>query len=164
MPGTDEQLEGAGAQEQEELVYSGDSDGSSSGSAHRVVVIVGFAILLILLCCFVGPTLLHSGNQDTITLSASEKAQAIAIAEARQQLQFDRQAALNEFDRRERELDLRSAKLCYELKKAHQINPQVQYWLDEWRGVLRKVEAYVPPDDPRDQRRQLKETHVLRQP
>lgn len=81
----------------------------------------------------------------TIKLSATEAKQAQSIAEQRQEIAFERQQIQNDYQtqmnqaaQRESELNLASEKLCYTLKKNHSMNPALRYYLDEWRGELRK--------------------------
>lgn len=75
---------------------------------------------------------------NVIQLSGAEREQAEAIATMRQQLTLDREKAENEFTRRENDINLAANKLCFDIRKAHDIPANVQYQLDEWGGVLRR--------------------------
>lgn len=81
----------------------------------------------------------------TIKLSATEAKQAQSIAEQRQEIAFQRQqsqasfqAEQNRFNEQETKLNIEGEQLCYTLKKNHSLNPDSRYFLDEWRGELKK--------------------------
>lgn len=83
---------------------------------------------------------------DTYSLTGNEKKLAIGIAEHRQDIQFRRQvlgndytASQNRLNEEENKLNIEAAKLCFELKKAHKLNPSSMYSLDEWNGELKKL-------------------------
>lgn len=105
-------------------------------------VVVFFALLIACAAC---NQVVSAAEPKTITLSGAEAKQAQQIADQRQQIAFDRAQAQNDFNtqmnrlaERESILNIESAKLCFSLKKAHSINPSATYWLDEWRGELKK--------------------------
>lgn len=82
---------------------------------------------------------------ERITLSGPEREQAIGLAEHRQKIAFERQEAQNEFQAKinryaeeENMLNIEAAKLCFELKKSHKLNPTSNYVLNEWAGELEK--------------------------
>lgn len=82
---------------------------------------------------------------EKVSLSAQEKTQAMSIAERRQQIGFKRQEAqnqftaqMNRFAEEENTLNVEAAKLCFEMKKAHKLPPNANYWLNEWAGELEK--------------------------
>jgi hypothetical protein len=101
--------------------------------------------LLIVLLVGIGCTNLGADTPTIIKLSPEEKKSAQSIAEARQQLQYERQEAtnayqsqMNRFAERESVLNLQSSKLCFQLNKAHGLDRGKQYQLDEWKGELRR--------------------------
>lgn len=82
---------------------------------------------------------------DIVILTKEEKVQAQSIAEQRQQIQFKRGVAQNEFQEKmnrlaeeENKLNIDSARLCFEFKKAHKLEANKGYMLDEWNGRLVK--------------------------
>jgi hypothetical protein len=109
----------------------------------KYFAVAGLFVLLIgLYAC---SSNLLADQPKIIKLSASETKQAQSLAERRQEIAFERQQAQNAFqaqlDRlaeREQEVNMESAKLCFAMKKAHLMQPNANYLLDEWRGELRK--------------------------
>lgn len=80
---------------------------------------------------------------DTVTLSDNETKIARQLAEHRQDINFrvakeqaDYQAAMNRLNEEMASLNLDAGKLCFEFKKAHKLEPNKNYTLDEWGGKL----------------------------
>jgi len=109
----------------------------------RTLKLIG--ALTLLLACTACDQIVSAAEPNTINLSSSEKQQAQRIAEDRQQIAFERatvqndfQAQMNRLAEKEAAVNIESQKLCFALKKAHAISPSKNYWLDEWRGELKK--------------------------
>lgn len=107
--------------------------------------LIALLMLAVSLAATVACDQLRGDVPTTITLTSAEKVQAVKIAETRQELAFQRQQEQNVYQsemehlaERERDLNLQSTQLCFAIKKAHSIDPNKQYWLDEWRGELHK--------------------------
>lgn len=97
------------------------------------------AVLAVFLFC--GACALPAG--DVVTLTPSERAKVQEIAEQRQELQSRAQetqnkyqADMNRISEVQNELNLQSAQLCFEFKRAHHLDPKSSYFLDEWGGQL----------------------------
>ena len=93
---------------------------------------------------FSGCTLI-AGTVGVVPLSSSEVKQAQAIALARQELivkkneaQMEFQTKMDRCNEEENGLNIQSQKLCFSVKKSHQLDPNVLYRLDEWKGQLVK--------------------------
>ena len=84
-------------------------------------------------------------SPDVIHLSGGERTQAIVLAEhrqdiaiRRQQAQNDYTAAINRLNEEESNLNILATQLCFQLKKAHALDPGTNYQLDEYKGQLVK--------------------------
>lgn len=86
---------------------------------------------------------LSADPPKVIELNADESKQSISLAERRQDVNFRRQkamieyqAAMNRFQEEDNSLNLEAGQLCFALKKAHKLDPDIQYRLDEWKAQL----------------------------
>jgi hypothetical protein len=86
-----------------------------------------------------------SNSPNKVVLTGAERAEAVSIAERRQQLAIDRQKAAaifnettNRITEEETQLNLRSLSLCFTLKKSHNLDTSTLYQLNEYRGELVK--------------------------
>ena len=104
-----------------------------------VFLLIGLAVVLV-------PRFdAHAENPKMIDLGSSEKAKAMAILERRQAVYVKRQkidaqykADVDRLDEEIGEINIDAGQLCFELKKAHKIEPGQTYSLDEVNARLVK--------------------------
>lgn len=103
-------------------------------------------LLPILLLCgsFLGCEL-NADSAKVINLTETEKQQAMALLERRQnltlqqgQIQAKYQADMNRANEASNTINLDSQSLCFSLRKAHHLNPSENYRLDEVNARLVK--------------------------
>ncbi len=103
------------------------------------------AALLFLSAVIFLPNATHATNSKIIDLSDTEKPKAMAILERRQSLFMKRQkleaqyqSDAHRLDEENSVINIDAGQLCFELKKAHKIEPGITYTLDEVNARLVK--------------------------
>lgn len=122
-----------------------DHEEISAGDAPPMKFPWGLVIFLVAFFGLVGGAYLYSQQPSTISLSKSEKAQAMSILERRQtifhqrdQLDAKYNADVHRLDEAITDLNIESRQLCFDLKKAHSLPPNTNYTLDEVNARLVK--------------------------
>jgi hypothetical protein len=84
-------------------------------------------------------------NPKIVNLSKSEKTQALALVQRRQEINLKRarldaqyQADVNRLNEEMQAVGIDASTLCFELRKAHQLSPGINYQLDEFNARLVK--------------------------
>jgi hypothetical protein len=128
--------------EEPEVIESEEEEVQATPGWFKFIVVAAIAVILV--GAYYGFS--HSTLAgEKIALSGNERVKAVGIAEHRQKIGFERQEAQNEFQAKmnryaeeENSLNIEAAKLCFELKKSHKLNPTTNYILNEWAGELEK--------------------------
>lgn len=103
----------------------------------KALALIGLAISL---------TACAANFDGAIDLNGNEKTQAQKLAEHRQDINFriqeaqaDFQSKMNRLNEELQQVNIQSQEMAFQLKKAHQLDPDAHYSLDEWKGQLVKV-------------------------